>query len=532
MSDLLFYGGPILTMEAAEDGPAARAQALLVQNGRITGRGSKEELLALCPAARQIDLEGRCLMPGFFDAHSHMLQFANTLQYCNLSDVGSFDELKQTMTRFMESQPEGETGVVIGFGYDQNRMAEGRHPDRYVLDEISNTRPVMISHASGHMGVANSVMLQALGLTDAVKDPQGGRFGRDAQGHLDGLLEENAFLQRTSQTAAAPDPAAQQAKTLNLLDQAQQIYFSYGITTAQEGMLHEDDFASYRELASQGRLKMDVVGYADLRSCADLPDRFPEYRETYKDHFKVGGYKLFLDGSPQGRTAWMLEDYADEAGYKGYPAYTDQEVENFVAQAQQANLQLLCHCNGDAAADQFIRAHKQPSTRRDVMIHAQFLHPEQMPAMKAAGIMPSFFTAHSWYWGDAHIQHMGMERAKGISAAASAKALGIPYTFHMDTPVLPPDCMDAVFCAVNRITRNGVKLDQSECLSAYDALLGITRYAAWQYFEEDEKGTLTPGKAADLVILSADPTAVDSAALREVQILATFKNGDCVYHKA
>lgn len=531
MRDFLFYGGPILTMEAAQDGANARTTALLVQNGRITGRGSKEELLLVCPAAQQIDLEGRCLMPGFFDAHSHLLQFANTLQFCNLSNVNSFDELKQALTDFKNSQPADETGVIIGFGYDQNRMAEGRHPDRYLLDQVSSTRPVMISHASGHMGVANSAMLQMLGLTDDIRDPQGGRYGRDAQGHLDGLLEENAFLQRTSQAAPAGDAEQQQENMLRLLDRAQQIYFSFGITTAQEGMLRQEDFATYRRSAAQGRLKMDVVGYADLRNCPDLPDRFPEYRQTYKDHFKVGGYKLFLDGSPQGRTAWMLEDYADEPGYKGYPVYTDKEVEDFVAQAQSANLQLLCHCNGDAAADQFIRAHKQASTHRDVMIHAQFLHPEQMLAMKAAGIMPSFFTAHSWYWGDAHIQHMGMERAKGISAAASAKALGIPYTFHMDTPVLPPDCIDAVFCAVNRITSSGVKLDPSECLSTYDALLGITRYAAWQYFEEDEKGTLTPGKAADLVILSADPTAVDPADLRSVQILATFKNGECVYQK-
>ncbi len=530
MSNLVFYGGPILTMEGTADSSDLRAQALLVQDGRITGRGSKEELLALCPTAQPVDLKGHCLMPGFFDAHSHLLQFAGTLQYCDLTKAESFADLKQALLDFMAAQPKDEAGVVIGFGYDQNRLAEGCHPTRHVLDEISSSRPIMISHASGHMAVANSVMLQLMGLTDEVADPQGGRYGRDAQGHLDGLLEENAFLQQASMPVA--DPEAQKVKTLNLLDKAQQIYFSYGITTAQEGMLHEADFATYREFSAQNRLKLDVVGYADVRNCPDLPQRFPEYLKTYKDHFKVGGYKLFLDGSPQGRTAWMLDDYADEAGYKGYPVYSDEEVEGFVAKAQQDHLQLLCHCNGDAAADQFIRAHKQPSTCRDVMIHAQFLHPEHMPAMKAAGIMPSFFTAHSWYWGDAHIHHMGMERASKISAAASAKALGIPYTFHMDTPVLPPDCIDSVFCAVNRVTRNGVKLDQNECLSTYDALLGVTRYAAWQYFEEDEKGTLTPGKAADLVILSVDPTTVEPAALRDVQVLATFKNGECVYQKA
>ncbi len=527
-NELLFYGGPILTMEAEADGPDARAQALLVQNGRITALGSPEELRAACPTARAIDLQGRCLLPAFLDPHSHLLQFANTLQYACLSECRSFDALCQVLRDFMAQSP---VGPVIGFGYDQNLLDEGRHPTRQLLDQVSRERPIMISHASGHMGVANSRMLEQLGLTDAVQDPQGGRYGRDEQGHLDGLLEENAFIQQTQAAVPVTDPQAQLKRQVELLKKAQDIYFSYGITTAQEGLLKEGELAVYLQAVQQHGLKLDVVAYADIRNCPELPREYPQYREKYQDHFKIGGYKLFLDGSPQGRTAWMLEDYADEAGYRGYPVYTDQEVTDFVKKAQDEDLQLLCHCNGDAAAQQFIQCHQRPSTKRDVMIHAQLLHADQMPAMKAAGIMPSFFTAHSWYWGDAHIQHLGMERARNISAAASAAALGLPYTFHMDTPVLPPDCIDTLFCAVNRVTRSGVRLNQEEALSAYDALKGLTRYAAWQYFEEDEKGTLAPGKAADLVILSADPTTVDPAQLRSIQVLATLKNGEAVYQK-
>ena len=530
MNAALFYGGPILTMQAEEDGPAARAEAVLVKDGRIAAAGPLSELEASCPQARRIDLHGACLLPAFIDPHSHFLQYAGTLQFCQLGRCTSLEQVQQTLRDFMEHNPAGPDELLVGFGYDQNLFREGRHPTRQLLDAVSDVRPIMVTHASGHMGVANSVMLGLLGLTDDTPDPQGGRYGRDAQGHLDGLLEENAFIQRPP-LPNKQDPKKQLEKMLGLLEKAQEIYFSYGITTAQEGMLDEGTFAVYQQAGQQGRLKMDVVGYADMRNCPALPDNHPEFREKYHNHFKVGGYKLFLDGSPQGRTAWMLDDYADEPGYKGYPVYTDEQVEQAVQKAQDAQLQLLCHCNGDAAAAQFIRAHKRPSTKRDVMIHSQFLHADQMPAMKAAGIMPSFFSAHTWYWGDAHIHHMGYERASRISAAASAKALGLPYTMHMDTPVLPPDCIDSIFCAVNRVTRDGVKLDQSEALSVYDALKAFTVHAAWQYFEEDEKGTIAPGKLADLVILSDDPTTVPAEDLRSVSVLATIKGGECVWHK-
>lgn len=529
MNELLFYGGPILTMQAPQDGPGARAEAVLVRGGRIAAVGGLEALHAACPAADPVDLAGRCLMPAFIDPHSHLLQFAGTLQYAALAGCASFGEIQQRLRDFMAQNPAAPGAPLIGFGYDQNLLAEGRHPTRQLLDEVSADRPIMISHASGHMGVANSAMLRLMGITAATPDPQGGRYGRDAQGQPDGLLEENAFIQRASLPVG--DPAAQQARMVQLLQRAQDIYFSYGIATAQDGLLKDEAFATYRLAGSQGKLLLDVVGYADIRNCPGLPGEYPEYREQYKDHFKVGGYKLFLDGSPQGRTAWMLEDYADEPGYRGYPIYSDGEVQGYVRQAQQAGLQLLCHCNGDAAAAQFISAHLQPSTKRDVMIHAQFLHPDQMPAMKAAGIMPSFFVAHTWHWGDAHIHHLGMERASRISPVASAKALGLPYTFHMDTPVLLPDCIDSVFCAVNRVTRQGVQLDKAEAVTVYDALKGVTTHAAYQYFEEDEKGSIAAGKQADLVVLSADPTALPPQDLRQVQVLETYKAGQRVYKR-
>lgn len=217
--------------------------------------------------------------------------------------------------------------------------------------------------------------------------------------------------------------------------------------------------------------------------------------------------------------------------YVGYPIYEDGQVLSFVEQAHKAHVQLLCHCNGDAAAAQFIAAHEEPTAYRDVMIHAQLAREDQLPAMKEKGIIPSFFVAHTYYWGDTHVENFGMERASRISPAKAALEVGLPFTFHMDTPVLAPDMLDVIYCAMNRVTRSGVTLGADLRLTAWEALLGITRNAAYQYFEEDSKGTLEAGKRADLVVLSANPLKTPKEQMRCVQVLETYKDGVRVYQK-
>ena len=245
----------------------------------------------------------------------------------------------------------------------------------------------------------------------------------------------------------------------------------------------------------------------------------------------MGGYKLFLDGSPQDRAAWTEEEYADQAGYRGYPLLSDQELEAYLALADTRRAQLLCRCSGDRAAAQFLAARKKPSRYRDVLIHAQLLRPDQMPALKKAGVMPSFFIASPYYWGDTCLKFFGPARTAALCPAASARTAGLPYTFQMDSPVLPPNALDMLWCACNRRTRRGLNLAQGEELGVWDALLGLTRYGAWQYGEEAEKGALAPGKKADLVILSADPRTLPREGLRRLTVEATFKEGLPVYRK-
>ena len=255
----------------------------------------------------------------------------------------------------------------------------------------------------------------------------------------------------------------------------------------------------------------------------------------YDRHLKIGGCKIFLDGSPQGRTAWMTEPYENgDPSYCGYPVMSDAEVTDAAAVSANLGLQLLAHCNCDAAARQFLSCLAKSADigkLRPVMIHAQFAGEGELDEMKRLGVMPSFFVAHVYHWGDEHIVNFGLHRASRISPAASALARGIKFTFHQDAPVIAPDMLETVWCAVNRVTEKGNLLGAEERISVYDALKAVTVNAAYQNFEENEKGTIEPGKAADLVILEDDPLSVAPQKIRYIRVSETVKGGESVYRR-
>lgn len=201
-------------------------------------------------------------------------------------------------------------------------------------------------------------------------------------------------------------------------------------------------------------------------------------------------------------------------------------------------MQLLAHCNGDAACAQYLAALETAAgegvdlaAMRPVMIHAQLLGRDQLPAVKRLGVIPSFFVAHVYHWGDIHWENLGPDRADGISPAGSAAELGIPFTFHTDAPVIPPDLLETVWCAVDRVTRSGRLLGAEERVDARTALEAVTANTAFQYFEERDKGTLSPGKRADLVILDRDPLAVPPEELRDIRVLETWKDGAAIFRR-
>ena len=315
----------------------------------------------------------------------------------------------------------------------------------------------------------------------------------------------------------------------------------FGFTTAQEGRATEAACTTWEQLADQNQLPIDIAAYPDLQS----QEAFMKNRgvdSTYRNHFRVAGVKLSLDGSPQGKTAWLTKPYqvppvGKHADYTGYPAFESQtEVNKLVDFAFAKRWQVLAHCNGDAAIDSFIEAVDSAQTKygkadyRPVAIHAQTVREDQLDRFVELGIFPSFFGMHTYYWGDWHRdQVLGKARASRISPAQTARNKGLIYSQHHDAPVALPSSMVILHSVVNRISRSGVVIGPEERVSAYDALRSLTIWAAYQYFEQEHKGSIAVGKLADFVVLDRNPLKVSPAALNQLRVQQTIKEGKVVY---
>ena len=522
----------------------ARADALLVDDeGRIAFVGPLEEARERAGGAEEVDLGGAAVLPGLIDPHSHFTGSLQYLLFADLSECTSFAEITETLREFAAKRRIGPDGVIMGNGYDQNNLVEQRHPDKSVLNAVSEDTPVLITHVSNHMGVANDCLLELAGITPTTPDPEGGRYGRmDGTGDLDGYAEEpaamNPFYAVTTPRLGLDFNA--------MIGDMQRIYLEHGVTTCQDGATAPDMAAVLAGLAKAGLLQMDIVAYPMWGTdvMATLAANAEYDSQDYHGHFRFGGLKMFLDGSPQGLTAWMTEPYVEgpdgERDWVAYGTMTDDDAAAFAKAAIDSNHQLLCHTNGDAAADQLLRVYEaardasgnpDKAALRPVMIHAQTARSDQYGKMTEIGMIPSIFSSHIWYWGDAHLRNFGPVRGGRVSACGDAARAGLPFTLHTDTPVLRPNLLEAAWCAVNRVTKAGAQLDEDQKVTPYQAMRAITFNGAYQYGEEADKGTLEAGKLADLVVLDRNPLAVDPREIRDIKVLATIKEGEVIYRR-
>lgn len=541
LKQTLFFGGDIITMEGDEP---QYVEALVQREGKIVYVGDKAGAMEQYGGkAEEVDLQGHTLVPGFVDGHVHFANLGAQAVTANLlaepdGNVNSIEDLLTTMKQWHEENGTDKTnGWIIGMGYDDAVLKEGRHPTKEDLDKVSSETPVMATHISGHFCVVNTKGLEMIGYDASTKDPDGGVIRR-----MEGSQEPNGVLEELAAIPAmlkALSPNGQEMVDY-YMDKGQEMAFSYGYTTAQEGraMGNHEQLADYAE---RGKLKLDVVTYIDYA--------FPKYLHTnwnsknYKNHYRIGGVKLTLDGSPQGRTAWRTEPYlippdGQKEGYSGYPAIPDDEdVQAIVDTAYANNWQLLIHCNADASADQLFRAVNKAvkkygnDDRRTTLIHGQLIRMDQLDSLKKYNMVGSFFPMHTFYWGDWYKQIIGPDKAQHISPIKSALKMGIPVTSHTDAPVALPNLMMVMYTTVNRVSRSGTVMGPDERLSPYEALKCITSWGAWQHFEEDRKGTLTEGKLADLVILDHNPLKVDPMTLKDIKVLETFKEGQSVFKR-
>ena len=429
-------------------------------------------------------------------------------------------------------------GWIIGNGYDDSQLASKKHPTTADLDKVSTEFPVIIMHQSGHIGVMNTKGLETIGYTAKTKNPEGGVIRKDKDGNPTGVVEEAAFFRVLFGIVGKVDAKL----ALKCIDKGQEEYAKFGYLTAQDGRTTKEQLKAFEAAANNHKLYIDVVAYPDITLGTDYITS-GEYKPSheYKNNFRIGGVKLTLDGSPQGKTAWLSQPYlvpptGQKKGYKGYPVMTDEQAIDYVKTAYKNKWQILCHSNGDAAIDQFIKAvdaaekeYGYPDSR-PVLIHGQTLRKDQIPELVRLGIYPSLFPMHTFYWGDWHVESvLGEPRASYISPCRDVLDVGLTITSHTDAPVTFPNSMRVYDATVNRITRSGKILGPDQRLTAYEGLETLTKWGAKQYFEENSKGTIKVGKLADFVILDKNPLKVDPMTIHDIKVMEAIKAGKTVY---
>ncbi|CAE6898341.1 N-substituted formamide deformylase [Vibrio sp. B1FLJ16] len=539
-ADTVLYNGTIVTM----DGEQSTASSLAIKDGKIVGLNVNSEDYS-SEDTQIINLKEQTVVPGFIDAHGHLSMVAQTVNFANLapSPIGNSDTialLVNEMQQFWDDKELAEGQWMVGMSYDDSLLAEQRHPTRYDLDQISTEVPIVIVHVSFHLAVVNSKALEVLGIDATTADPDGGKIVRvSGSDEPNGVLEETAMYLAMGGLSSAPQT---EDSLSNAFAAAQEYYASFGITTVQEGAASKDQVLLYEQLGEAGELYLDIAAYPtwDAYSMMKLDGYAPS--KTYTNNFRIAGAKIVLDGSPQGKTAFMTQPYlnppaGEPATYVGYPTLTREFLEAKLREYLDKDTQFIVHTNGDASVDMYLAALDAVSTETDdfsiirpVSIHSQTTRDDQLEEMVKYQMIPSFFSAHTFFWGDWHRDEVfGEERAMRISPTRSASNLGINYTTHNDAPVVDPDIIRLMYNTVNRVTRSGQTLGEEQKATAYEALASVTKNAAYQYFEEDQKGTIEVGKLADLVVLSANPLTIEPEKINTIEVLKTYKEGNLVY---
>ena len=517
-------------------------QALGVEGDRIGAVGSYQEVIDWAgPGAQVVDLGGGALLPGFIDAHGH---FPGAGMYAVVADlnsppVGSVKTMDDLVSQLADLADERSGGSwIVGMGYDDTLLEERRHPTRADLDRASTEHPIVAWHISLHLAVLNSAALEQLEIDASTPDPEGGVIRRQP-GSLepDGVLEENA-----TDLASAQLGGPSLLDGLRMLRAGSDIYHRAGVTSAQSGFTTREQMQGMRWASRLGLISLRLILWPGWETADEMLDGSFQFESSDPAWLRTGAVKLIADGSIQGYTGYLTLPYhvppADDPSYRGYPRIPRPELIERVERYHRAGLQIAAHGNGDAAIDDILdafelaqRAHPREDSRH-IVIHAQMAREDQLDRMQELGIIPSFFSLHTYYWGDRHRDiFMGPERAARMSPARSALERGMVFTIHADTPVVPMEPLRLVWSAVRRQSVSGAEIGPEQRIPLTEALRAVTINAAYQHFEEKDKGSIEVGKLADFVLLSElpsdHPERVDR--IPEIRVLETIIGGETVY---
>lgn len=539
-ADTIYVGADIVTMNDAQPS----VEAIAVKDGTILAVGDRKAIEEQNKGSntRIVDLAGKALLPSFIDAHSH---YINSLLVANQAKLYAppagpgkdVENIIAELKKFAEERkiPKGE--IIMAYGYDDTVMPGGRLLNRDDLDAAFPDNPVRVDHVSMHGAVMNSLALKKYGYSAETVTPPGGVIVRkEGTSEPYGLIMESAFLQAMEQS----EPMTPEQE-ISATKAGQMLYAQAGVTTAHEGATHLANFQTMKRASDAGANIIDVIAYPFItdvdKVLAELP--VTEWGK-YKNRFKIGGVKVTIDGSPQGRTARFTTPYltggpSGEKDWLGELTFPQDTVNQMVRKVYDLGVPLNLHANGDGAIDAFFTAHELAAAedlskdRNVTMIHAQFTRKDQIPKYIEYKIRPSFYTLHTYYFAEAHIANRGEAQAMYISPMRDAIDAGLHPTNHTDFVVAPLDQMFMLWSAVNRISRAGAEIGPDQRVTPLEGLKTMTIWAAEQYGEQASKGTLEAGKLADLVILDKNPLKVDPMSIKDIKVVETIKEGATIY---
>ena len=534
-ADTIVINANVITVDPSRPS----AQAFAFDNGRFTAVGTNAEILKLKTASTKvIDLKGETVTPGFNDAHLHpQAIFDENSQYYRVwlggDKVKTMDELVAALKRKAAITPAGK--IINGYGY--NDVLLGRHPNRHDLDKVSTTQPVSITHGSGHITVVNSFMLEVAGVTKDTQDPPGGALDRDPDGTPNGVLRESGRSvlskgrreERGGSNDRASIPHDEEIKGyLNCFRQ----YSARGLTSVGIAGGSPSSFRLMQELRDADNPVrvgfMFSVGSFDQLQAAGIERGFGD------DRLRVTSLKNFQGNSLSGRTAWLSEAYSDRPDYFGIqPARTQEKLDEDVQKYWDAGWQVATHSNGDREIDMVLTAiehaaakNPRPDARWRIE-HASVMNQALLDRAKKDGVVLVF---HSYLWEYGNIlASYGPKRLSMMHAYRTAIDMGIPVAGHSDSPISAAYPLLRIQDMVTRSSSEGIVNGANQRVSVDEAIRVWTLGGAYATFEENSKGSITPGKLADFVILQKDPRQVSPGAIKDIVLDATFLGGLKVY---
>lgn len=522
---LILHGANVVTMDAE----TPRAQAVAIAGDRIYAAGSDSDILNLATArTRKVDLKGKTILPGFIDAHTHVgYSGIRHLKQVDC-DLRSLADIQKAIRARAAKTRQGQW--VIGFKYDDTKTSEGRKLTRADLDAAAPEHPVFVGHRGGHTGYVNSLAMKLAGVTESTADPQGGHFDRDpATGRLTGGLRERATepFQKLFATNYTLDEYREGVELITrMMAQA-------GITSAHDAGGGPDDLRACHDAQEAGRLSTRIyclIRYPHLDALLAAGVRTGMGNEWVR----VGAVKLMCDGSISERTARLSQPYAGRSDDFGIIVTDEPELYEQASKAHLAGWQVGTHANGDVGIDKTLRVYERlqrEHPRKDPRFrieHCTVVNDDLVRRIRALGAIPNPFSTYVYFHGE-KMREYGEERLNRMFAVRSFLDAGVPVTQTSDYPPGPFEPMMALQSSVTRTDSTGKVWGPRQRVTVEEAIRVGTVHGARASFEENLKGTLSPGKLADLVVLAEDPLRVEPSRLISVRVERTMAGGRWTY---